>query len=196
MNQWDERFSAEEYVYGTKPNAFLEEQLSLLNPGAILFACEGEGRNAVFAASLGWNVFAFDGSKEGQKKANKLSEQTGVSIDYRIGDATEIEYPSELFDCIVFIYAHFPADIRTFIHQRALQWWRVGGTGLLAAFNPELIPRTSGGPKDITMLYTPEILMHDFADVDDIAISIETVHLDEGPLHQGKAEVIRMIAKK
>ena len=196
MNQWDERFSAEEYVYGTKPNAFLEEQLSLLNPGAILFACEGEGRNAVFAASLGWNVSAFDGSKEGQKKANKLAEQIGVTIDYRIGDATEIEYPSESFDCIVFIYAHFPADIRTFIHQRALQWLKVGGTVLLEAFNPEQIPRTSGGPKDITMLYTPEILMHDFADVDDIAISIETVHLDEGPLHQGKAEVIRMIAKK
>lgn len=196
MNQWDERFSAEEYVYGTKPNAFLEEQLSLLNPGAILFACEGEGRNAVFAASLGWNVSAFDGSKEGQKKANKLAEQTGVTIDYRIGDATEIEYPSESFDCIVFIYAHFPADIRTFIHQRALQWLKVGGTILLEAFNPEQIPRNSGGPKDITMLYTPEILMHDFADVDDIAISIETVHLDEGPLHQGKAEVIRMIAKK
>ena len=196
MNQWDERFSAEEYVYGTKPNTFLEEQLSLLNPGAILFACEGEGRNAVFAASLGWNVSAFDGSKEGQKKANKLAEQNGVTIDYRIGDATEIEYPSESFDCIVFIYAHFPADIRTFIHQRALQWLKVGGTVLLEAFNPEQIPRTSGGPKDITMLYTPEILMHDFADVDDIAISIETVHLDEGPLHQGKAEVIRMIAKK
>lgn len=196
MNQWDERFSAEEYVYGTKPNAFLEAQLPLLNPGAILFACEGEGRNAVFAASLGWNVSAFDGSKEGQKKANKLAEQNGVTIDYRIGDATEIEYPSESFDCIVFIYAHFPADIRTFIHQRALQWLKVGGTVLLEAFNPEQIPRTSGGPKDITMLYTPEILMHDFADVDDIAISIETVHLDEGPLHQGKAEVIRMIAKK
>lgn len=196
MNQWDERFSVEEYVYGTKPNAFLEEQLPLLNLGAILFACEGEGRNAVFAASLGWDVSAFDGSKEGQKKANKLAEQNGVTIDYRIGDATEIEYPSESFDCIVFIYAHFPADIRTFIHQRALQWLKVGGTILLEAFNPEQIPRTSGGPKDITMLYTPEILMHDFADVEDIAISIETVYLDEGPLHQGKAEVIRMIAKK
>ena len=196
MNQWDERFSAEEYVYGTKPNAFLEDQLPLLNPGAILFACEGEGRNAVFAASLGWNVSAFDGSKEGQKKALKLAEQNDISIDYRIGDATEIEYPSESFDCIVFIYAHFPADIRTSIHQRALQWLKVGGTILLEAFNPEQIPRTSGGPKDITMLYTHEILMHDFADVDDIAISIETVYLDEGPLHQGKAEVIRMVAKK
>lgn len=196
MNQWDERFSVEEYVYGTKPNAFLEEQLPQLNPGAILFACEGEGRNAVFASALGWNVSAFDGSREGQKKANKLAEQNGVSIDYRIGDATEIEYQSESFDCIVFIYAHFPADIRTFIHQRALQWLKVGGTIILEAFNPEQIPRTSGGPKDITMLYTPEILMHDFAEVEDIAISIETVHLDEGSLHQGKAEVIRMIAKK
>ena len=196
MNQWDERFSGEEYVYGTKPNAFLEEQLPLLNPGTILFACEGEGRNAVFAASLGWNVSAFDGSLKGREKALKLAEQNSVSIDYRIGDATEIEYPTESFDCIVFIYAHFPADIRTFIHQRALQWLKVGGTIILEAFNPEQIPRTSGGPKDITMLYTPEILMHDFADVDDIAISIETVLLDEGPLHQGKAEVIRMIAKK
>lgn len=196
MNQWDERFAGEEYVYGTKPNAFLEEQLPLLNPGTILFACEGEGRNAVFAASLGWNVSAFDGSIKGQEKALKLAEQNGVSIDYRIGDATQIEFPSESFDCIVFIYAHFPADIRTFIHQRALQWLKVGGTIILEAFNPEQIPRTSGGPKDITMLYTPEILMHDFADVEDIAISIETVHLDEGPLHQGKAEVIRMIAKK
>jgi hypothetical protein len=64
MNQWDERFSGEEYVYGIQPNAFLEEQLPLLEPGTILFACEGEGRNAVFAASLGWNVSAFDGSIE------------------------------------------------------------------------------------------------------------------------------------
>ena len=103
MNQWDERFSAEEYVYGTKPNAFLEEQLPLLNLGAILSACEGEGRNAVFAASLGWDVSAFDGSKEGQKKAHKLAEQNGVSIDYRIGSATEIDYPTELFHFLLFI---------------------------------------------------------------------------------------------
>jgi SAM-dependent methyltransferase len=196
MNQWDERFSGEEYVYGIQPNVFLEEQLPLLEPGSILFACEGEGRNAVFAASLGWNVSAFDGSTEGQKKARKLATEKDVMIDYRIGDATEIEYPVESFDCIVFIYAHFPADIRTKIHQRALGWLKLGGTVIMEAFNPEQLPRTSGGPKDITMLYTPEMLMQDYEDVEDISISLESVTLDEGPLHQGKAEVIRMIAKK
>jgi 2-polyprenyl-3-methyl-5-hydroxy-6-metoxy-1,4-benzoquinol methylase len=196
MKQWDERFSGEEYVYGIQPNVFLEEQLPLLEPGTILFACEGEGRNAVFAASLGWNVSAFDGSTEGQKKALKLAAEKDVTIDYRIGDATDIEYPSESFDCIVFIYAHFPADIRTKIHQRALGWLKPGGTVIMEAFNPEQLPRTSGGPKDVTMLYTPEMLMQDFEDVEDISISLESVTLDEGPLHQGKAEVIRMIAKK
>jgi SAM-dependent methyltransferase len=196
MNQWDERFSGKEYVYGIQPNVFLEEQLPLLEPGSILFACEGEGRNAVFAASLGWKVSAFDGSTEGQKKALKLAAKNDVTIDYRIGDATDIEYPSESFDCIVFIYAHFPADIRAGIHQRALGWLKPGGTIIMEAFNPEQLPRTSGGPKDITMLYTPEMLMQDYEDVEDISISLESVTLDEGPLHQGKAEVIRMIAKK
>jgi 2-polyprenyl-3-methyl-5-hydroxy-6-metoxy-1,4-benzoquinol methylase len=196
MNQWDERFSGEEYVYGIQPNVFLEEQLPLLEPGTILFACEGEGRNAVFAASLGWNVSAFDGSTEGQKKARKLAAEKDVTIDYRIGDATDIEYPTESFDCIVFIYAHFPASIRAGIHQRTLGWLKPGGTVIMEAFNPEQLPRTSGGPKDITMLYTPEMLMQDFEDVEDISISLESVTLDEGPLHQGKAEVIRMIAKK
>jgi SAM-dependent methyltransferase len=196
MNQWDERFSGEEYVYGIQPNVFLEEQLPLLEPGTILFACEGEGRNAVFAASLGWTVSAFDGSTEGQKKALKLAAKKDVTINYRIGDATDIEYPAESFDCIVFIYAHFPADIRAVIHQRALGWLKPGGTVIMEAFNPEQLPRTSGGPKDITMLYTPEILMQDYEDVEDISISLESVTLDEGPLHQGKAEVIRMIAKK
>jgi 2-polyprenyl-3-methyl-5-hydroxy-6-metoxy-1,4-benzoquinol methylase len=196
MNQWDERFSGEEYVYGIQPNVFLEEQLPLLEPGTILFACEGEGRNAVFAASLGWNVSAFDGSTAGQKKALKLAAEKDVTIDYRIGDATDIEYPSESFDCIVCIYAHFPPEIRAGIHQRALGWLKPGGTVIMEAFNPEQLPRTSGGPKDITMLYTPEMLMQDFEDVEEISISLELVTLDEGPLHQGKAEVIRMIAKK
>jgi 2-polyprenyl-3-methyl-5-hydroxy-6-metoxy-1,4-benzoquinol methylase len=196
MNQWDERFSAEEYVYGTKPNAFLKEQLPLLNPGTILFACEGEGRNAVFAASLGWSVSAFDGSIKGREKALRLADQNGVSIDYRIGDATEIEYTAESFDCIVFIYAHFPVDIRTFIHRRSLQWLKPGGTIIMEAFNPAQIPNSSGGPKDITMLYTPAMLMEDFIDLSDLSVSMETVILDEGPLHQGMAEVIRMIGKK
>jgi len=56
------------------PNNYLKEQLSKLDVGSILFPAEGEGRNAVFAARLGWTVSAFDISTEGKLKAIKLAE--------------------------------------------------------------------------------------------------------------------------
>jgi hypothetical protein len=72
--QWNERYSASEYIYGTGPNTWLVEKLAGLQPGKILFPAEGEGRNAVHAARLGWNVAAFDQSEAGRKKALKLAE--------------------------------------------------------------------------------------------------------------------------
>ncbi|MFN3445417.1 MAG: SAM-dependent methyltransferase, partial [Bacteroidia bacterium] len=57
---WDERYTNNEMVYGYKPNRFLEDQLEELPLGKILLPAEGEGRNAIFAAKLGWQVHAFD----------------------------------------------------------------------------------------------------------------------------------------
>ncbi|HRG90952.1 MAG TPA: hypothetical protein PLW44_18145, partial [Chitinophagales bacterium] len=54
--RWDERYSNNEFAYGTQPNNYLKEQLQKLNPASILFAAEGEGRNAVYAATLGWQA--------------------------------------------------------------------------------------------------------------------------------------------
>lgn len=65
---WNERFAAKEYVYGTDPNSFYKEQLLLLETGSVLFPAEGEGRNAVYAAKLGWDVTAFDSSTEGNAR--------------------------------------------------------------------------------------------------------------------------------
>lgn len=50
---WNERYSGSDYVYGENPNAYLKEQLATLSVGDILFVGEGEGRNAVYAASIG-----------------------------------------------------------------------------------------------------------------------------------------------
>lgn len=60
-------------MYMENPNAFFAEQLESLTIGNILFPCEGEGRNAVYASSKGWNTVAFDGSFQGKEKAEKLS---------------------------------------------------------------------------------------------------------------------------
>lgn len=75
---WDTRFAEPVYAYGTEPNRFFKEQLLKLSPGKILFPAEGEGRNAVYAAKQGFDVYAFDYSKEGQRKARLLAAESNV----------------------------------------------------------------------------------------------------------------------
>lgn len=55
-NTWNERYSEKEYVYGEDPNVFFAQKLGRLSPGIIILPYEGEGRNAVYAASQAWNV--------------------------------------------------------------------------------------------------------------------------------------------
>ncbi len=58
MNSFfDDVYGHEEYAYGKMPNEYLKEKLRDLKPGKILFPAEGEGRNAVYAAKSGWDVF-------------------------------------------------------------------------------------------------------------------------------------------
>ena len=108
-NYWNERYSKEEYAYGDEPNVFFAEQLKLLKPGVVIFPCEGEGRNAVYAASQGWTVHAFDSSEAGKTKALLLAQKKGQTIQYIIDDALDVQYPKATADAVVFIFAHFPA---------------------------------------------------------------------------------------
>src|SRR5690554_4823161 len=131
---WDERFSSEEYIYGEEPNEYVKEQLTKLKPGRILFAAEGEGRNAVFAATKGCEVVAFDPSEAGKMKALQLAASKGVSIDYDVTDVANADYPLESFDALVLIYAHFQEDSRREYHQKLAGFVKKGGHILLESF--------------------------------------------------------------
>ena len=79
--QWNSRFSVQEYVYGTKPNDFLVESVPALPPAParVLSLGEGEGRNAVYLASLGHRVTAVDASDVGLRKAERLALRFSVT---------------------------------------------------------------------------------------------------------------------
>lgn len=193
---WDKRYAESEFAYGALPNEFLKEQLQYFSTGKILFVCEGEGRNAVYAAIQHWNVEAFDLSAEGKKKALQLAQQNNVAINYQVQDATTIQYPENSFDCIALIYAHFPEKIRKSIHQKLVHWLKPNGIVILEAFNPNQLNNASGGPKDESMLYTKELLKNDFNDLDIQQLTDDVIQLNEGKYHIGKADVIRFIGKK
>ena len=113
---WNKRYAETEFAYGALPNEFLKEQLQNLSAGKILFVCEGEGRNAVFAAKQYWNVEAFDLSAEGKKKALQLAEQNNVTINYQL-----IQYCFIFCDHIKFFLWVYntaqPSFKFSFIHQ-------------------------------------------------------------------------------
>lgn len=134
-NRWNERYSESEFAYGEEPNNYLKEWLVKLGVGKILFPAEGEGRNAVFAAKLGWTVSAFDISIEGQKKAKRLAERNKVTLDYQVGELQTLNYKANEFDAIALIYAHFPASIKSQIHKTLGTYLREGGTIIFEAFS-------------------------------------------------------------
>src|SRR5579859_182874 len=92
VGRWDDRYRSEEFAYGEKPNNFLKEQLEKLPVGAFLFPAEGECRNAVFAATLGWKVSACDISIEGKNKALRLAKANHVAIDYKVAELESLNY--------------------------------------------------------------------------------------------------------
>lgn len=193
---WDERFSVDEYVYGTEPNLFYKEQLQNLKPGKILFPAEGEGRNVVYAAEKDWDVVAFDSSIEGKKKAEKLAAEKGVKIEYHITNYENVHFKSESFDSIVLIFAHMHPLKRTDYHQKLLSYLKPGGTIILEGFSKKQINNNTGGPPNIDMLFSKEELQKDFISLSELDISETDVKLNEGPFHQGTASVIRVVGKK
>lgn len=194
---WDERYQQKEYVYGVHPNQFLAEQLiKIPHAGDILFPCEGEGRNAVFAATSGWRVDAFDYSESGKVKALQLAQNESVNISYSKSDALHFDFGNAKYDVVAFIFAHFGPDLRSEIHQKAISSLKPGGRIIIEAFNPLQLNNNSGGPKDLSMLYTEEILNLDFKKLDIQILETKVIELDEGLYHRGKADVIRLVAIK
>ena len=198
---WNERFRAKEYAYGEDPNEYLKEKLDTLSPGNILFAAEGEGRNAVYAAQKGWKVTAFDISAEGRSKAIQLAEKKEVKIEYLLGRLDELPFTQGQFDVLALIYAHFPAKIKSAYHRKLAGLIRKGGIVIFEAFSKNHLPYVTldpgvGGPKEIDMLFSTDEIRSDFADFEILELEEVVIELKEGLYHNGKGSVIRFMGKK
>ncbi|WP_234406800.1 hypothetical protein [Prolixibacter bellariivorans] len=71
-----------------------------------------------------------------------------------------------------------------------------GGTFILEGFSKEQIHNQTGGPRDVAMLFSEEELKFDFQELSELKIWKEEIELQEGPFHNGKASVIRLIGIK
>jgi len=193
---WNERYVGDEYVYGTEPNAFLAEQAKIL-AGPVLSLCEGEGRNAVFLASLGLEVLGVDSSDVGLAKAQKLASARQVTIQTLVADLADYTPPANTFGSVISIFAHLPSVLRRRLYPLVERSLKPGGILMLEAYTLAQLPKTTGGPKDPDMLMSAAGLRNDFPACEVLlAREIDRDVLEGGHRYGGVGSVVQFIARK
>ena len=198
---WDKRYSDERYAYGEGPNMFFKYCLENHSPGRILLPAEGEGRNAVYAAKKGWDVYAFDQSIEGKKKAGNLATRNDVSIHYEVANFLEYDFQEGFFDMVGMVYVHLSGQSKGEHLAAVDKSLREGGVIIFEAFSKSHLEFSSvnekaGGPKDPAMLYSKEDLVLLFPKYNIILLEEKEVELNEGLYHVGRSSVIRYVGVK
>ncbi len=193
---WESRYAEEEYIYGTAPNSFFKSFIDNNKAARILLAAEGEGRNAVYAASKGWDVYAFDQSEQAKLKALKLSEKFKVHINYTVSDLFDFNAESNSFDVLGVFYLHLPTEIKLPAFTKLLDFLKPGGKLIMEVFHKDQLENTSGGPKTLDLLYSIDEIQEILKPFKISEVERCSVLMNEGKLHQGLAEVIRIEASK
>jgi SAM-dependent methyltransferase len=130
---WDYRFSEPGFAYGEEPNDFLRASCQDMQPCEALTLCEGEGRNAVYLARLGFRVTAVDYSEVGLAKAQALAVHHGVTIHTIRADITDFDPGIDRWDLVVAIFAQPPAPTRQRLYRQLQHCLRPGGAFVLEA---------------------------------------------------------------
>jgi len=195
--QWDQRYGTEDYWYGTQPNDFLKEHVGALPPrGRVLCLAEGEGRNAVFLATHGFDVVAVDASAVGLAKAERLARERQVSISIVQADLSNYALGHDAWDAIVSIWCHLPPALRARVHRDVGPALRAGGVFLLEAYTPAQLEFKTGGPPTAELMPTLAGLRAELSGLE-FGFAIERERdVHEGHGHDGRSAVVQVIARR
>jgi hypothetical protein len=197
QKMWDERFAQAELVYGEQPNAYLRAQTQRFAPGCkILVPGDGYGRNGIWLASQGFCVSTVDLSPVGVARARKSAQAAGLALSIEQVDLATWTWPVGEFDAVATIFLHLPPGLRPLIHAKMLGALKKEGLLLIEAFTPAQLLHSSGGPKQVELLYTAEILRKDFAAAEALELHEIEIDLDEGRMHRGPAAVVHGVFRK
>lgn len=195
-DKWDERYSSKEFVYGKEPNLFLKQTVEKIPKRKVLCVADGEGRNGVFLAKLGYDVTSIDFSPKGIDKIKFLAEKENVSIKTICADLLQYEFGEKIYDGIISIFSHFNMHDTKVLHQKYFNALKQNGVFLMEVFAKEQLPLKTGGPKNIDLLYNTEDIKKSFPNGKFEMLKKDIIYLHEGELHDGKAVVVRAIVRK
>jgi SAM-dependent methyltransferase len=99
---WNRYYLDSNSNFNRAPNDFLKQMVEGQRPGVALDYGMGEGRNAIYLASLGWQVWGFDPADAGVALAQKRAKELGLTLHASAVRDSEYDFGKEKFDLILF----------------------------------------------------------------------------------------------
>ncbi|RVW09356.1 class I SAM-dependent methyltransferase [Prescottella agglutinans] len=180
---WDERYSQAEMVWGTPPNPVVVEYATSLPAGRALDLACGEGRHALWLATRGWRTTGVDFSSVAIEKARQIATQAPRSVrerlDYVVDDITSpdaLDDPQG-YDLVLMIFVHLERTQRRALVSHVIDALKPEGILMILGHDAINLTQGVGGPPDPEILYTPEDLKDDLDGRLDVTVA-ERRHRD------------------
>jgi len=196
--QWNQRYAGDEFLFGREPNAYLCAQAHHLPPrGRVLCVADGEGRNSVWLARQGHAVDAFDVSDLAVAKARVLAAEAGAGVSFHVADCESWPWQAGSHDAVVGIFIQFvgPAE-RERLFARMAAALKPGGVLVLLGYGPAQLVYKTGGPGELSHLYTPGLLREAFAGLRVVDLVEYEADLQEGTRHVGRSALVGLVARR
>ncbi len=163
--EWDDRYAGRELVWTAEPNRFVVAELQDLAPGRALDVGAGEGRNAVWLASRGWQVTAVDFSAVGLDKGRRLAEDRGVAVDWVLADVRDYQPEPGCFQLVLIAYLQLREAELDGVLRRAVTALAPGGVLLVVGHDVANLTEGTGGPQDPAVLQTAGSITRSLGDL-------------------------------
>ena len=141
-------------MWSATPNQFLEAEATGLTSGRALDVACGEGRNALWLASRGWQVTAVDFAAEGIATGRRRAEEIGVSVDWVVADVVEWEPEPGAFDLVAIAYLQLAVERMRSVLRHAVRALAPGGTLVAVGHDRANLTDGYGGPQESSVLWT------------------------------------------
>lgn len=185
---WDERYRQEEAAPERGPASFLVAHRHLLPPqGRALDVAMGAGRNALYLASLGYEVTGIDVSGVAVARCRQEAAHRGLRIEALQADLESYQLPRAAYDIVINFY-YLQRDLAPQM-EAAL---RPGGVLVFESLTTEQ-KRFGWGPRQEEFLLRPGELRSLFPALEMLACREGVVERDSEP---GMKAVAGLVARK
>ncbi len=169
-----------------------------LQPGMqVLAVADGEGRNGVWMARQGLDVWSVDAAPAASEKARRLAAAQGVQMHVETADLSEWDWNGQQFDAVVGIFFQFAnPKLRAEIFDGMKRAVKPGGLLMIEGYGLKQLEYKTGGPDIPEHLYTLDLMRECFSDMEILVLEEYDAELDEGAGHKGTSALVDLVAKK